>query len=130
MTWHQCSALCISVRCLFVSACHDTWHVLQDGYSERKCTLLLSREAHAAVVRQRAAEVDRLRLLRMRSTVQCCACMGEYQECLAPLMAEGIVDVVLHLLADWRLQAVELVDVLRLLCSLLAHRRCGRSRFC
>lgn len=59
--------------------------------------------------------------------VQCCACMGEYQECLGPLMAEGIVEVVLTLLADWRARPVELVDALRLLCALLAHRKCAHS---
>ena len=79
-------------------------------------------------MQQRAEEVDRLRLLRMRSTVQCCACMGEYQECLGPLMGERIVEVVLRLLAEWHSRPPELVDCLRLLCSLLAHRRSDHRR--
>lgn len=86
-------------------------------------------EAKRQARQERAGEVDRLRRLRMRGTVQCLACMGEYQECLGPLLAERIVEVVLALLVDWRPFPVELVDVLRLQCSLLAHRRLWRRSF-
>ena len=60
-------------------------------------------------MQRQAEEVDRLRLLRVRGTVQCCACMGEYQECLGPLVAEHIVEVVMRLLADWSTRPVEQV---------------------
>ncbi|KAK9813653.1 hypothetical protein WJX73_001935 [Symbiochloris irregularis] len=80
-------------------------------------------EAVRAVGQARSREVDRLRRLRIRGTVQCLSCMGEYQECLGPLLAERCVDVVLALVADWRPCSPDLVEALRLLCSLLAHRR-------
>ena len=76
-------------------------------------------EEHAGCLPHPAA----LAALRLRHAVQCAACMGEYLECLGPLLAHGGVRVVLRLLDAWRLGTCNLADALRLLGALLAHRK-------
>ncbi|KAK9811850.1 hypothetical protein WJX72_011159 [[Myrmecia] bisecta] len=64
-----------------------------------------------------------LRTLRERYCVQCLACMGEYLECLGPVLAEQGLAVLCELMRSWRTSHAGIVDALRLLCSLVAHRR-------
>jgi hypothetical protein len=55
--------------------------------------------------------------------VQCLTSLGEYLECLAPVLAVDGIAVVQRLLTAWRNRPCLLPDLLRLLTSLLAHRR-------
>jgi HIV-1 Vpr-binding protein len=70
-----------------------------------------------------------LRRLRERYCIQCLASMGEYLEALGPVLRERGVDICLALLkrkSDGPVSALEaskIADVLKLVCSLLAHRR-------
>ncbi len=66
---------------------------------------------------------ESVRLRRLQYSVQCAASLGEYLEFLPPLMAVGGIKLILRLLDAWRLQPSPLNDALKMLSSLLAHRR-------
>ena len=55
--------------------------------------------------------------------VQCLACMGEYVECLGPILKDKGVEVSLELLRQWRRSPKALCVLLHLICALLAHRK-------
>ena len=56
--------------------------------------------------------------------MQCAVSLGEYLEFLPPFLAVGGVKLMLRLIDAWRSQPGLLNDALRMLSSLLAHRRC------
>ena len=60
---------------------------------------------------------------RLQYSVQCAVSLGEYLEFLPAFMAAGGVKLILRLLDAWRYQPHLLNDALRMLSSLLAHRR-------
>lgn len=66
---------------------------------------------------------DNIRERRLQYAVQCAASLGKYLEFLPPLMAVGGVKLILRLLDAWRVHPSQLNDALRMLSSLLAHRR-------
>eukprot|EP00898_Chlorokybus_atmophyticus_P007939 jgi/Chlat1/8146/Chrsp76S07604 len=68
-------------------------------------------------------DTPQLDALRMRYSIQCMACMGEYLECLGPVLQERGVDVVVHLLRRHGGDLVLLNDTLHMVCALVAHRR-------
>ena len=67
--------------------------------------------------------VETIRERHLQYAVQCAASLGEYLEFLPPLMAVGGVKLILRLLDAWRVHPSQLNDALRMLSSLLAHRR-------
>ena len=64
-----------------------------------------------------------LQARRLQHNVQCAASLGEYLEFLPPLLAAGGMKMVLRLLDAWRSHPSLLNDALRMLGSLLAHRK-------
>ncbi len=75
-------------------------------------------------------DVNSLRKLRERYCIQCLASMGEYLEALGPVLRERGVDICLALLKKQPsddpvsgAESSEVADVLKLVCSLLAHRK-------
>ena len=55
--------------------------------------------------------------------VRCLACMGEYVECLGPILKDRGVEICLELLKMWRHRPPCLSTLLSLISSLLAHRK-------
>lgn len=72
---------------------------------------------------------SRIRKLRERYSIQCLASLGEYLEALGPVLRERGIDICLALLRRQpdspvtAAAASEVADSLKLVCSLLAHRR-------
>lgn len=61
---------------------------------------------------------------RLRHALQCVAALGEYVECLGPVLQEAGVEASVALLRRYGSDASLAGDVLRCVCALLAHRRC------
>ena len=72
-------------------------------------------------------DMEELAARRMRYSVQALRFLAEYLEVLGPVLQAQGVAVVLALLQRWRARPAWLPDILGLIASLLAHRRCAHT---
>lgn len=87
--------------------------VFHTAFNKRRTVLQPKQELSLTTMRSR----------RLQYAVQCAVSLGEYMEFLPPFMAAGGVSLILRLLDAWKYWPHKLNDALKMLSSLLAHKR-------